>query len=510
MLLKKIVTVVIITLIIATITPKDASAYEKWNLWNAKTTDNPLKDWTIELSQNPDPATVNGQSVYITDSNGIKMQSNLSVEGGNINISPHAPYVEGHTYYLYITEELKSKGGKKAASGIKMPFSYQKASDEIVKFPDPGFEDLIREELGKPEGAIYKGELLSIESLSRGSACTSSPIRISSLEGIQNIKNLKSLYLVDHHLVDLSPLKGLTKLERLTVSKADFIRDIECLGNLINLKQLNLEKNMIEDISPLSKMTHLEEVILSNNLISDISCFEAMSNLQKLQLANNNISVIESLRNMKNLKWLWLGENPIEDYSPVVSYYDVLEYIDFEPKVIIEDLAAKPMYTQQIDEKLPEIIDIVGATIKVDDGKFDIKLNVRNIPDKIQVNSPYLGEDDDEYLYDEYMWQATVSDGNRKCRAEIVYTKGDHNQDILYKKEFPDAFYSYVAEVNETEGNVSSFSHIGPMEMHFNSYDNSVQMKGSLPEGFGTIASVEIDTFYDDGIDYFKDSMKVD
>jgi len=311
------------------------------------------------------------------------------------------------------------------------------------------------------------------------------------------------LYLKNHYIEDLSPLEGLTKLEKLTVW-GSYVSDIECLENLTSLKQLNLQDNSIEDISALTNLINLEELILSDNQISEISSLEGMKKIQKLQLVNNNVSLIESLRNMKNINWLWLGENPIEDYSPVISYYDSLEYTDFEPTRIVDDPNVAPMYTQQIDEELPEIIDVVGASINFENSTFDIKLNVRNMPDKMQINSPELDEDNEEYR-----WWVTFSDGYTKYIVDISYYKGSLEQSILWKNEYMDSFESYLGKIKDTGGVFPEVSYVGPTEIQFYSYDNSIHMQGILPEGFGTVTSAEIGTFHDDGIEVYEDSMEI-
>jgi len=168
MYFKKIFKVIAIALIIAVVNPQGVFASEWWSSWNQRTTDNPLKDWTVIMNQDIDSTTVNADNVYIVDYNGNKVLVDLSVAGRVIRVSPRSAYSEGNTYYICIQKNIKSKSGKGLANSIRMPFVYDKVPDEIVTFSDAGLEDLIREELGKPEGAIYKSELLSIESLSRG------------------------------------------------------------------------------------------------------------------------------------------------------------------------------------------------------------------------------------------------------------------------------------------------------------------------------------------------------
>ena len=93
---------------------------------------------------------------------------------------------------------------------------------------------------------------------------------------------------------DLSPLAGLTKLEVISINRAN-ISELTPLAGLTNLKELHFDGNDISDISPLAGLT----------------------GLIRLNLRGNNIIDISPLAGLTNLKWVIIPENEISDISPL-------------------------------------------------------------------------------------------------------------------------------------------------------------------------------------------------
>ena len=63
------------------------------------------------------------------------------------------------------------------------------------------------------------------------------------------LKNLKSLWLDDTKVVDLSPLAGLKNLERIFLHNTQVV-DLSPLAGVKNLKQLGLNNTQVTDVSP--------------------------------------------------------------------------------------------------------------------------------------------------------------------------------------------------------------------------------------------------------------------
>lgn len=93
------------------------------------------------------------------------------------------------------------------------------------------------------------------------------------------------------------------------------ISDITALGELKNLRNLDLFGNNIYDIQPLSGLVNLELLNLSLNHVSDVTPLQNLTKLFNLELPGNEITNVEPLANLKNLTVVDLLGNPVTDYS---------------------------------------------------------------------------------------------------------------------------------------------------------------------------------------------------
>lgn len=129
---------------------------------------------------------------------------------------------------------------------------------------------------------------------------------ITDIWGIGNLKNLRKL--------DLS---------------GNRIKEIRGLENLTNLRYLNLCDNLIEKIRGLENLTNLQYLDLHFNRIKDIRGLEHLINLLHLDLRKNQIEEINGLENLTNLQELDLNDNPIktdEEYLIEKSVQEIVRY----------------------------------------------------------------------------------------------------------------------------------------------------------------------------------------
>ena len=123
------------------------------------------------------------------------------------------------------------------------------ASAQIVEIPDKNLERAIRETLELPtDVSITEQEMLRLTGLAAEVA------EVETLIGLEYATNLKSLYLRNNPIKDLTPLAKLTQLELLHMPGVP-INDLTPLGNLTQLKELTLSFCGIRDISPLESNT---------------------------------------------------------------------------------------------------------------------------------------------------------------------------------------------------------------------------------------------------------------
>ena len=171
---------------------------------------------------------------------------------------------------------------------------------------------------------------------------------ISSLNPLSGLINLQSLDLEGNKISDLSPLARLTKLEHLVVGEDSIrygghrnrISDLSPLVGLKNLKFLKLGHNQISDLSYLKFLTKLVYLDLNFNQISDISPLAGLTKLKDLNLSNNQISNIYSLSYLTELCRLNLSYNQISNLSPLKLLKNLI-YLDLNSNYISElsDLA---------------------------------------------------------------------------------------------------------------------------------------------------------------------------
>ncbi len=198
--------------------------------------------------------------------------------------------------------------------------------DEIVLFPDPHLEALIRDNIGKPSGSIYESDLLNIEYL------YISGERIETIEGLQYCPNLRELDLASNMVDDLRPLSNLTRLRTLLLNENP-IKSIDAIADLPALKELNLSSaEDVADISPVSNLETLETLYLWGMGIDDISAVAPLVNLTLVSFGKNYITDITALEDLTRLETVRLERNSISDISPLVLNTGIGDgdYIDLQ------------------------------------------------------------------------------------------------------------------------------------------------------------------------------------
>jgi len=189
-------------------------------------------------------------------------------------------------------------------------------TDKQVVFKDPALEAVIRELIRKKEGTLYFSDVCNIVEIKADRK------GITSLEGLQNCKRLKGLFVSYNEITDLEPVRELRFLTSLFIDY-NKISSIDPLGRLFNLKNLSILGNEITDIKPLESLTELQFLALGNNSVKDISPVANLTNLEKLSLLDLDLNDIKPLKNLTKLKWLDLQLNNISDLMPLTSMKDL-------------------------------------------------------------------------------------------------------------------------------------------------------------------------------------------
>lgn len=163
---------------------------------------------------------------------------------------------------------------------------------------------------------------------------------------LEQMPQLKSLFLYQMPVEDLAILENLPDLVELAVSGNENVKNVETVGKLTKLRELemqqcgikdisfldgltelrsiNLNGNRITDITPLAGLYKLERVELSENKIKDISALSSLHNIIRLEINKNEIQDISALAQLSRLNQVEIADNQIEDLSPLAGKEELL------------------------------------------------------------------------------------------------------------------------------------------------------------------------------------------
>lgn len=182
------------------------------------------------------------------------------------------------------------------------PTQQEALSEEII-FHSPEIERRTRELLEKPEGAVTKSDVLAITEFEFGRyeeiSCEKPFLdlqwfsnlekvnlyncNVRSLEGVEALTALKTLWVNGNHITDITPVSSLTGLV-----------SFHCLGN------------DIEDYAPVSGLVHLENLEIGNasGTKADMVLAANLTNLKTLYARYCGISDISALGGLTQLEEL--------------------------------------------------------------------------------------------------------------------------------------------------------------------------------------------------------------
>lgn len=162
-------------------------------------------------------------------------------------------------------------------------------------------------QLDAPNGDISDLSLLSrMPNLKTLYLCQQEIGDLSPLAGLP----LEELYLADNHITDLSPLETLSNLQVLCLG-SNPANDLTPLSSLSRLRELNLDSQhgAVDSFTPLAQL-HLRELHLCNQFPADgdWSFLGTLDEVTELWLWHQPIEALEVLPDMKSLQKLSIGE----------------------------------------------------------------------------------------------------------------------------------------------------------------------------------------------------------
>jgi hypothetical protein len=156
--------------------------------------------------------------------------------------------------------------------------------------------------------------------------------RIVNIEPLRGLRRLEKLDLSGTNVVDLSPLTGNRKLWYLNLTQGRVVDigplrkctglrylslygtgvgDLEPLVAMKQLRYLSVENTPVQDLQPISDMKLLEELYLAKTKISNIDVLESMVNLKSLSLNGTTVKNLQPLYELKNLEEVWINDTAV-------------------------------------------------------------------------------------------------------------------------------------------------------------------------------------------------------
>jgi internalin A len=202
--------------------------------------------WTIVFDKELTNEDIEAVAIEIKDSKGANVDCfwTISPNGKSIEVKPpmHG-YVADQEYSLHIKAPISFTVNGEKNSEMTISFTPKIVyEDTKVVIEDENLEKEIREMIKKPQGDLYISDVESITMLIVNNR------EIKSIKGIEYLVNLREFYMDVNSVSDITPLAGLTYLQRLGLSY-NKITDISVLKGM-ELKYLALAGNNITDYSP--------------------------------------------------------------------------------------------------------------------------------------------------------------------------------------------------------------------------------------------------------------------
>lgn len=219
-------------------------------------------------------------------------------------------------------EETKAKITDNSVVKAPKRASALSAKDEVT-IPDKNLKEAIVFQLSKQgikvkDGKITKEMMEKMSGLDNDLNFTQQMAGkgVKNLDGLQYATNITRLHLGYNEVTDLSPLKGLKKLQSLKLDD-NYIKNVSPLSSLTELKKLNLSQNEILDARPIADLRKLEELnMYGNRKLTSIAGFDKLTDLKKLNLGRCiGITDISPLASSTKLEELYFYNNKVEDIS---------------------------------------------------------------------------------------------------------------------------------------------------------------------------------------------------
>jgi internalin A len=139
---------------------------------------------------------------------------------------------------------------------------------------------------------------------------------VQDISPIKGLTQLQSLSLANTQVQDISPIKGLTQLQSLSLANTQ-VQDISPIKGLTQLHSLSLNSTTVVDLQPLKGLAQLKELYLDGTKVADLQPLKGLTRLKALHLHNTQVADLQPLKGLAQLKQLLLDDTSVEDLQPL-------------------------------------------------------------------------------------------------------------------------------------------------------------------------------------------------
>jgi Leucine-rich repeat (LRR) protein len=139
---------------------------------------------------------------------------------------------------------------------------------------------------------------------------------VRDISPLGQLSNLRSLNLSGTGVADLTPIRNLTELVNLDIAGTR-VRDLSPLKYASKIQKLNISKTSISDITVVERMPDLQELDLSESSVVNLTALWQLTQVKTLYLQGNKISALGNMDKLAQLAELNLSRTHVQDLTPL-------------------------------------------------------------------------------------------------------------------------------------------------------------------------------------------------